>query len=149
MAFAINRVVSWLLGLFELFSWLLEFVQVFQLAFEILGFSVGFLLFLRFYSWRLGLFGFLVGFCDQPSCQLAFGVFRVIQFAAFVFEKYQVSCFWCVLRQCILNQFGSDAKKIVISDLKIFLKNTRNVLFTRFSCVELICLLNTVNLSSL
>ena len=119
MAFGIIRVSSWLLGFFQVFSWLLVFFQVIQFAFEI---------------------------CQVY--QLAFGKLKRVA-GAFVFEKYQVSCFWCVLRQCILNQFGSDAKRIVISDLKIFLKNIRNVLFTRFSCVELICLLNAVNLSSL
>ena len=47
------------------------------------------------------------------------------------------------------NQFESDIKKIVISGLKIILKNIRNVLFTRFSCVELIFLSNAANLSSI
>ena len=36
------------------------------------------------------------------------------------------------------NLFESDVKKIVISGLKIVLKNIRNVLYTSFSWVELI-----------
>jgi len=53
--------------IFRTISWLLEFVQVFQLAFWIFGFSVGFRI----------LAGYQLAFEIFSGFQLAFGIFRV------------------------------------------------------------------------